>query len=392
MSEPAHIGKQRIHAFLSTDDISLAGTSLTLFVNVPGVKLVGNRQEAQGAFAQIGKAVAKAAGGRLGLLDGGASDAILAEYVPSSGKYAGSDKVHVLRSRAGERDPNFEPWTVGRDIRVVVPDPTKPAIGVVVRGSMPGDRGFDQHVFIGFNEKDGKPLTIILHHEAPDAPKSSTLAYEGDGTRPAMLSDALRIGAGVDALCQLPPQIGKTVAKPNEAAGPDWVYLNATDHGGPRFSGYLASRFAERDALLSFEAGGPLRHAPDNHSYALTRDKRYLGRGALSIAMALWSNGNPDFTAPLGIEEVDEPPVQMPEGHPVRCPIQFDPQDFHPHLCAPGKLPKVVKVHTRFPVAELPKCHGTQTANQVPPATDVRVYTGGMMMIAGLSVLSHPDA
>jgi hypothetical protein len=375
--ENAPIGKAREARFMLTGKASQLATSVTPRVGVPGVDRVGDHQETRGVFFPAGGAVATTrTPAEFGGADGLTGDVLLAEYEAATGR------VYAL-DRLGQRTAGVVPWVVGRNISLLADD-KRNSQGVVVRGCMFGDAGFDAHVYIAAAGKPGQ-APITLHHDTPGAPQNSTDAYEGDGSRPAKLSDALRIGAGVDVLCQ-----GKTASGP--PAGPDWVYFNATKHGGTRNSGYLASRFAAADALLSHEGGGPLREASSLHDYTSTRDKRMLRRGALSIANALWTNGNPEYDAPLWLEEVNEPEdVMEPAGHATRVHAQFDEDDTHPHQCPPGKKAKKIKWHVRQTMPELPPCEGQKYADNSLPVVP-QSYYAGQAMLNGVGFLSHPGA
>lgn len=386
-NQPSRIGRSRIQLFMFVDEPDLAALSLDVAVGVTPARNVGDRQEPKGAFVPVGFAVAASSNPQVnfGGADGVYSGAILAEYDPAGGK------VYPLL-KLGQRDTRTLPWIVGKNVELLA-DPTKPSQGVVIRGNLMGEKGYDAHVYIAGVSNKGPGSPIILHHETPGAPKNSTLAYEGDGSRPTELSDALRIGAGVDVLCQ-------PVTASSRPTGPDWVYFNGTKHGGAKFSGYLATRFAAADAMLSHETGGPLRESSSLHDYAYTRDGRYLRRGALSISYHLWTDGNPRYDAPLWIEQVDEPEnVQEPQGHPMRCHIQLDRDAYHPHLCKPGRLNGMFKVHKKEPMVELPPCEGARQTvpggGDIPQKTApaaVSAYYAGELLINGLSFISHPDA
>jgi hypothetical protein len=371
-----HIGKDRDGRFLLTRNTQQVATSLTPRVGLTGVSRVGDNQEARGVFFPTGGAVATARNpAAFGGADGLTADAILAEYD------AANALVYALDS-LGQRAAQLAPWVVGSNISLLA-DPKRDSKGVVVRGCMFGDAGFSQHVYIAAAGQPGQ-APLILHHDTPNAPTNSTDAYEGDGSRPAKVSDALRIGAGVDKLCQ-----PLTSAGPQP--GPDWVYLNATKHGGNRNSGYLAARFAAADAMLSHETGGPLRESSSHHDFARTRDGRMLRRGAISIANHLWTNGNPDFDAPMWIEEVDEGEVMEPEGHLIRVHCQYDPRDTHPHLCPPGHKRKKIKWHVRQTMPELPPCEGSKYADNTLPRVP-QAYYAGQTLLNGVGFLSHPGA
>lgn len=378
MNGPAHIGRQRAHTIVITPgDDDVAALSLTLKTGVTGAKNVGDRQYARGAFVPVGGAYAPSSNPQVawGGADGSAADALLAEYDPAAGT------VHALRT-PGQREPRNAPWRVGKDITLWA-DKTKASKGFVLRGSMMGDAGFDQHVYIAAGSLPGQ-AGLVLHHDAPGAPAESNIVYEGGGTRPTIWSDALRIGAGVTKLCQ-----DRTAPPDNNS--PDWVYLNATKHGGNRFSGFLASRFSGADAFLSFEAGGPLREASALHDFAYTRDKRFLRRAAFSIARHLWTNGNPKYDAPLWIEEVDEPDVQEPNGHPMRVHVQLDRKATHEHPCKPGKLTGMFKLHKKEPIVETPPCKGSRPPSSTIPPTG-NSYGVTTLLMSGFGGLPNPRA
>lgn len=376
MTMPAHLARARDQRALITPDDDQASLSLTPRVAVSGVERVGDRQAARGVFVPVGGAFAPSSNPQVawGGADGSAADAILAEYDPATGT------VHPLRT-LNQREPRNQPWVVGKNIALLA-DKGKRAKGLVIRGSMMGDAGFDQHVFIAAASPGNVPL--VLHHDQPGAPAESNTVYEGGGARPTVWSDALRIGAGVTQVCQ-----PKTAPPDNSA--PDWVFLNATKHGGARYAGWLATRFAAADAFVSFEQGGPLREASSLHDFAFTRDKRWLRRSALSIAMHLWTNGNPKYDAPLWIEEVDEPFVQEPNGHPMRCHIQLDRKAKHAHPCQPGQLEGVFKIHKKEPIVETPPCKGSKPPASVVPPTGFS-YGVTTLLMSGFGGLPNPRA
>lgn len=384
----AHIGDKPRQAFLLTDNPEQAATSLTPEVAVVGVDRVGDRQPGRGLFFGVGRAVAATRNPQkdYGGADAVTSDAMLAEYDPKTKRVYPLDKI-------GTRNPRTKPWTVGKDITALC-DPNKPAVGVVVRGSLMGDKGFDAHVFIASAAGPrGAQAPIILHHEQPNPPDNSTLAYDPDAqsNRVAPLSDALRIRGGVAAVCQ--PKTGVKL--------PDlfWVYLNGTRSGG-RESGWLATTFDKEDALLSVEVGGPLRPSSALHETAVTSDGRSLRVGALSCD-ALFTRGNPQFDAPLWIEDVEEPNVQEPSGHPVRVHIQHDRDGpngpwKHKFVCKPGEKIGMRKVWVASPVVETPPCKGqkkpvTGPALATLPATSLGYFVG-VHLANGFAGLSHPGA
>lgn len=259
MNMPAHIGRDREQAFLLVDDPDLAALSLTIRVGVTPAKNVGDVQNPRGAFIPVGGAVAasKSPQTYYGGADGVTSPVLLAEYD------AQTQQVFELTD-LGTRNTRTVPWVVGKNISLLC-DPTKSSKGHVLRGSKMGDAGFDAHVYMAGTPGDSP---IILHHDTPNAPVNSTRGFEGDLSRPALISDALRIGAGIDNLCNIDPKYAVGVAP-----GRDWVFFNGTKHGGLRFSGYLATRFAASDAFLSYEVGGPLRDASSLHDLAYTDRK-----------------------------------------------------------------------------------------------------------------------
>lgn len=377
MTLPTHIGRSRSQSIVVTPgDDDLAALSLTLRTGVPGVRNVGDRQPARGAFVPVGGAYAASNNPQVnwGGADGSAADVMLAEYDAKTGS------VYPLRTIA-QREPRNFPWFVGKNISILG-NASRSSKGIVIRGSMMGDAGFDQHVYIAGQGNGDAPL--VLHHDQKGAPAESNIVYEGGGARPTIWSDALRIGAGVDELCAGHSGV------PN-AKTPDWVYLNATKHGGNRFSGFLASRFKAADAFLSYEVGGMVRPASSLHDYAFTRDKRWLRRAALSIANTLWTNGNPKFDAPMWIEEVDEEEIpDEPAGHLVRVHCQFDPADTHVHPCKPGTKPKKIKWNVREPISEGPPCDGANPKKTAPPSGIS--YGVTTLFMSGYGSLSHPKA
>lgn len=385
-----HIGDKPRMAFLLTQDPEQVATSITPERAVVGVDRVGDNQPGAGLFYPIaGRAVARTRNPRrdYGGADGITSDAILAEYDPTT------KRVYALDT-LGSRNPRTAPWEVGKDIALLA-DARKPSKGVVVRGCLTGEKGFDAHVYIAAaaGPRAGQ-APIILHHEQPNPPDNSTLAYDPDGAsnRVAPLSDALRIRAGLATLCQ--PITG--VKEPELY----WVYLNGTRSGG-RESGWLATTFDREDALLSNEVGGPLRPSSVKHELGITSDKRSVRVGALSCD-ALFTRGNPEFDAPLWIEDVEEPNVQEPSGHPVRVHIQHDKDGTNgPHthgfICKPGQRIGMRKVWVAAPVVEGPPCKGQRKKPITGPARDMLPstslgYFAGIHQSNGLGFLSHPGA
>lgn len=402
----AHIGQSRKNAFLLTDDPSQVAKSLTPEVAVAGVDRAGDEQAVSGLFYGVGRAVATVANPQVdyGGADGVTGDAMLAEYVPPKGQIAsvvagqaGSAGLVYPLDRLGKRNALVKPFIVGKNIALLC-DPTKPSNGVVVRGSLLGDPGFDAHVYIASPDpKLGQVPPIILHHWPPNAPVNSTIAYDPDGNskRAAPLSDSLRIRGGVNMLC------------PGTTAPPDdgdayWVYLNGTQHGGNRLSGFLAATFANAEALLSREGYGPLRPATELHEFAVTTDLRSLRAGALDCD-SLFTRGNPEFDAPLWIEDEEEPEVMEPSGHAVRVHCQHDkdgkngPYD-HGFMCRPTKRRGMRKWWVKQTVTETPPCKGQKPGKPTtgPPAAALpalpMAYFVGSHMANGIGFLSHPGA
>lgn len=398
----AHVGQSRKNKFLLTDDPSQVAKSLTPEVAVAGTDRAGDEQGVAGVFFGMGGAVASVSNPQVdyGGADGITGDAILAEYVPPKGAIAsvvagapGSVGQVFALDAIGRRNQRVDPWTVGKNISLLC-DPTKPSKGIVVRGTMLGDAGFDAHVYIaGIDTVGGGSPPIILHHRPANAPQNSTPAYDPDARSSAigLLSDALRIMGGVDKFCDA------RATAPSDEDRVYWVYLNGTKHGGNRHSGWLATTFADAEGLLSREVYGPLRAASSLHDLATSDEGRPIRPGAVDCD-ALFTRGNPRFDAPLWIEDVDEGTVMEPEGHKMRVHCQQDMRDVHAFMCKPGTRPHKRKWWVKQAVVETPPCKGQKPPKPVtgPPEHALpylpQAYFVGSHLAGGYSFLSHPGA
>lgn len=395
-----HIGNSKAVIFLLDDNPDGAAKSLTMsYATTSGVR-VGDHKPGAGQFVPVGTAVARSRrperdfGGADGAVGGGV---MLAEYVPGGGFNSGpitgggaaapqngiGSPVYPL-DNLGKRTPQLEPWIVGKNISLLC-DPTKPSKGFVLRGNQMGDGGFDAHVYIAApSGLGGAP--IILHHRNPNPPQNSTQAYDPDSPQnQAPLSDALRIVSGIDGFCKKP---GTTSSTPQAVIR--WVAINATLSGG-RFSGYFAAHYAAGTALHSAETSGNLTIATSKHDMGIGDDGISIRPGA-NHCDGLWNRGNPDFDAPLWIEDVEEPDnVMEPEGHPTRVHCQHDKDEMHGFTCGPRA--GVRKWHKKEPIVERPPCEGAkQPGHSVVFPNQPIGYFVGQFESGSLTLLSSPRA
>lgn len=385
-----HLGNSKAVIFMLDDNPDGAAKSLTLTYATLSSIRVGDHKPGAGQFIPVGGAVAetrnpeKDYGGADGALGHGV---MLAEYVPgpSGATVAGgasAGQVFPL-DNLGRRTTRLKPWIVGQNISLLC-DPTRPSKGFVLRGNQMGDKGFDAHVYIAASGGPGVTAPIILHHRSPNPPQNSTPAYDPDiPQNQAPLSDALRIVSGIDGFCKL----GKTVSKPRAVIR--WVAINATLSGG-RFSGYFAAHYAGGTALHSAETSGNLTISTSKHDLGHGDDGIAIRPGA-NHCDGLWTRGNPEFDAPLDIEDVEEPDVMDQEGHPMRVHCQHDKDVDHAFVCGPRKGKR--RWHKKEPIVERPPCEGAKQPGHsvVFPATAIGYFVGQLEM-NGMALISNPRA
>lgn len=377
-----HVGQTRRQTFMVDDKPDLVTFSMTPETMVLAVDQVGDQQDADGIFWPVGgRAVATIRnqsvdyGGGSGIT----CDAMLAEYDPATGL------VYQLLN-LGARNGRVRPWKVGDNVSLLA-NPAVKSQGVVIRGSELGIKGMKAHVYIaGQSPKMPGQEPIILHHRFVTAapPTLSTIGFDDNVNSEvkAELSDSLRINSGVDSIC--PPKTSS-----NKQKRIWWTTLNGTMSGG-KFSGWLATTHADGIALHSNEMAGALRLSTKTHDLGYTHEGKPVRPGAVSCD-TLFTRGNPKFDRPLDIEDVDEPPVAEPQGHPERVYCQQDRKAKHRYPC--GEREGVQKWHYRSPVVETPPCDGSKNPVTGPELSILpSLYFVGAGLMNGYRFSSHPGA
>lgn len=300
-------------------------------------------------------------------------------------KYVHKDKKVYLLDTLGKRHYGAKPLEVGKNVELAGGIESD-SDGVVVRGAEFGDAQkvvggpkLANNIFYPAGSK------LIAHHLQPDPPTQSSQVYDVDGRKgglhyPLRVREWLvKIGTGLLGAKQAGGFLPKIFAP----------LFNFTENGDGT-PAHGAAHFADSEAVLSAERGGPLRPADDgNHELGKTSDAK-VNQGANDIDVLYgpiralygpeelvdeqWENGSkgpyikrvekrPDFTdrhpnafglqVPMKIKwqtwdnwntypTIPPPPETPPPDKPPVPPTAPPPVDVPPRDVFPKPMPNPV--------------------------------------------------
>jgi hypothetical protein len=310
-------------------------------------------------------------------------------------EYDGVDTVTLLE-RVGAPHPWQRGWTVGDDVRLLAPA-GQPATGIVVRGASTGAQAPNDHYFIAADAgPSNRGGSVILHHSSPNPPDNSTLAFDPDTQgRHGLLSDALRVRGGIRLFTCAGGVTG--VPQPPDVDAPDWVTLNATRHGGPRFSGWLAATFASVDAFLSGEVfGAPLVAAGPEQQLGVSADGRPWRVGGINAKGLIGVHNGKH--APFNWTDDPEPPVIFGEGFRYRADAMIDYKGRRKHSYGNGcEGDGVREISIVLPIGQPPECDPTKPVDLEPVPGEYEYppnrifYSPGGQLGSELSFVPTPE-
>lgn len=222
---------------------------------------------------------------------------------------------------------------------------------------------------------------IVAQHRGPDRPQYSRHVFDidADGNLDAKMHAGLHgpfhVADWIDSYCQ-----GQT-GTPNTAVA---VLLNASS--APDSSGYLGAHYADAEAVLSKERGGPLWRATKDHTHGGTRSGKDVRAGSIQMD-ALFTHSD-KFDFPWQYELTDYVPAS--DGvFPLK--VHFRPNRDLFHDWCGKRLKGRWDWEVFSPIGQLPPCTASRTkrkdANGNPRETAPPVaptYAVGAHMAPGI--------